>query len=190
MTMISKSELIDKGLSQQSLPKKFNIQGTQVSSPNNGKSSSNETISSNKVDNLNLDNAKMMALIDMYKRSVEATSNTEESEFSDQFNGLTSFQIYDNFLQILKLIEKDNEIFAALDDRVRIKSCDARYKELVDMIKALLFKVNELESKIQVIETQINSDVKMTPFSVTFNTLDQVDLEEGVWNESLGRLEF
>ena len=49
--------------------------------------------------------------------------------------------------------------------------------------------VASVEAAVKAIELKYGTDITKNPFSVGFTTLDAVNVT-GVWNESLGRIEF
>ena len=50
--------------------------------------------------------------------------------------------------------------------------------------------VSSLESRLSLIELLLKTDVSGNQFNVTFETLDGIDVDSGVWNDTAARVEF
>lgn len=62
------------------------------------------------------------------------------------------------------------------------------------LLKSLLngheSSINDLLARVKLLELILSADVTGNPYYVTFNTLTDVVVSSGVWNESDGRIEF
>ena len=53
----------------------------------------------------------------------------------------------------------------------------------------ILGELDQIDSRLSLIELQYGTDVNGNPFRVTFENLDSVDVQ-GVWNQPAKRIEF
>lgn len=62
------------------------------------------------------------------------------------------------------------------------------------MLKELLngheSNINDLLARVKLLELILSADVTGNPYYVTFNTLTDVVVSSGIWNEADGRIEF
>lgn len=62
------------------------------------------------------------------------------------------------------------------------------------LLKSLLngheSSINDLLARVKLLELILSADVTGNPYYVTFNTLTDVVVSSGIWNESDGRIEF
>lgn len=62
------------------------------------------------------------------------------------------------------------------------------------LLKSLLngheSSINDLLARVKLLELILSADVTGNPYYVTFNTLTDVVVSAGIWNESDGRIEF
>ena len=62
------------------------------------------------------------------------------------------------------------------------------------MLKELLNghepNINDLLARVKLLELILSADVTGNPYYVTFNTLTDVVVSSGIWNEADGRIEF
>ena len=54
---------------------------------------------------------------------------------------------------------------------------------------SILGTIDQFDSRLSLIELQYGTDVNGNPFRVTFENLDEVDVQ-GVWNQQKARVEF
>lgn len=50
--------------------------------------------------------------------------------------------------------------------------------------------INDLLARVKLLELILSADVTGNPYYVTFNTLTDVVVSSGIWNEADGRIEF
>lgn len=112
------------------------------------------------------------------------TGRTETIEAyipSDACAGKADYEYY--LRQVLVFIERAEQAIADADAAVE------KAEKVTDTVLELVPTINDTKAKVELLYDAIYGELTDNPFTVTFGTLDAVDVVSGVWNADRQRLE-
>ena len=101
-----------------------------------------------------------------------------------------SSQVYASIKELEEVKAVANEALAkAIENHNLIVEYKAGCDESAEMIYQMRVEVNSISAKINTLWNAVFSNIKDNAFEITFATLDQILLTNGIWNQKMARLE-
>ena len=68
----------------------------------------------------------------------------------------------------------------------------ASYEKLINLNHLGILKsyIDKIENRIHTLEIANESEISTNPFVITFSNLDDLTVEDGVWNDTQSRMEY
>ena len=85
--------------------------------------------------------------------------------------------------QVIIFIDRAEKAIADAEEAIK------KAKEMTDTVLELVPVINDTKAKVELLYDAIYGELTDNPFTVTFGTLDQVNVVSGVWNTARQRLE-